>query len=209
MTECLSDETLAAYVDGRVDASERRSVETHLVRCDRCLEQVALLKRVSDDEAAFADLTVPPAVLARARALIAERFGPRTSIVDLVVRIAGSVVEVLRTTGEMLAPDPASAAVRGRRKPGRRALVRKRVGDLDLIIEVESRDGEPVLRILLNRPETGHPVHGVRVDLAGSSDSETRFTEKGLADFGPRRPDRYRVRIEDVGDIDLEIQSGS
>ena len=104
MTECLSDETMAAYVDGRLEAADRSAVETHLVHCHRCLDQVALLKRVINQEGALAGLEVPEAVLARAEALIAERFGRRPALMDLAVRIAGNLVEVLRTTGEVLTP---------------------------------------------------------------------------------------------------------
>jgi len=214
MTECLSDETTAAYVDGRLEEADRRAVETHLVHCDRCLEQVALLKRVMDQEAALAGLEIPDAVLARAEALIAERFGRRPAVMDLAVRIAGSLVDVLRTTGEILTPDPAPVPVRGRRRKGGCARVHKRVENHDLVVEVESRASRPVLRVLLSQAETRLPVHGVRVVLSRASDSETRFTdsetrftERGLADFGPRDPGHYRIGIEDVGDVDIDIES--
>ncbi len=207
MAECISDEMMAAYVDGRLEPAERRSIETHLVGCNRCLEELTLLKQVADQETSLAGVRIPAAVLARAEQLIAERFGRRESIIDLAVRVAGNLVEVLRTTGEALTPELTPVPVRGRRRQGRRALVRKRVEDLDLIVEVESRDGEPVLRVLLGRADTDRPVHGVRIDLSSSSESETRFTENGLADFGPRKPDHYRIRIEDIGDVDLQIET--
>lgn len=33
---CLDAELLAAYIDGRVTAVERREVEAHLARCESC-----------------------------------------------------------------------------------------------------------------------------------------------------------------------------
>lgn len=33
---CLDAELLAAYIDGRVTAAERREVEAHLARCGSC-----------------------------------------------------------------------------------------------------------------------------------------------------------------------------
>lgn len=205
MDGCLSGERLAAYVDGRLDPEEREVVESHVARCDRCLEEVALLMRVVGEEARLADTPVPERVVARAEALIAERCR-RPSILELVVKLKEDLVAVIRTTGEILSGELAQPVpVRGRARPAKRALVRKTVEDTDATVEVESRPGAPVIRVMLESTETHEPRHGVRVDLAGPSETETRFTESGLADFGPREPGCYRIGIEDLGHVDLEI----
>jgi hypothetical protein len=207
MRDCLSDETMAAYVDGRLASDERRSVESHLVRCDRCLQEVALLKRVTDSRESFAGIQIPEHVWARAEALIAERLSRRAPLIDLVARVAKDWVSVVRTTGEILTPDLQPVPARGRSRPGKNIFVRKTAGEADVIIELESKGDRPILRILLTNADTREPLHGVRVDLAGPSGPETRFSERGLADFGPREPGRYRISIEDLGDVALGLET--
>jgi hypothetical protein len=55
---CPSEQTIAAYADQRLIASERYVIERHLSNCDRCLQQVGFLART---DAAWHD--VPAALL--------------------------------------------------------------------------------------------------------------------------------------------------
>lgn len=206
MHDCLSDETVAAYVDDRLKTEDRRAVESHLVECDRCLEQVAFLKQVTDAHARGEEISIPEGVLAGADTLIAERC--RRSVLEAVFGFTRDLVTVLRTTGEVFSgPVTQPMPVRGARHPAKRALVKETVGNLSLVVEVESSTPCPVVRIILTESESQQPVHGTRVNLIGPSGPETRFTEEGLADFGPREPAHYRIEIEGVGDVDLEITS--
>jgi hypothetical protein len=209
MKDCIPDEIIAAYVDGQVNPEERERVESHLVHCDLCIEQLALLKQAVDSSEMFAQLKIPDRILARAEALIAERFGHKASILDVVVRLAEGLVSVVKTTGEVLSPDLAPVPVRGRRDRGRNIFVRTRAGSADVIVEVDSRGADPVLRVLLREAETEALLDGVRVDLAGPEGPESRFAQQGLVDFGPRRPGKYRMEIEDAGGVNLEISTSA
>ena len=42
---CLTDETMAAYVDGNLPGEERVSAEKHLAECFKCRRLVALIIR--------------------------------------------------------------------------------------------------------------------------------------------------------------------
>jgi anti-sigma factor RsiW len=48
---CIESDVLAAYIDGRLDASGRRGVERHLADCDRCDELVTEVGRMQEAEA--------------------------------------------------------------------------------------------------------------------------------------------------------------
>ncbi len=60
------DELLAEYVDGTLGAEGRRSVERHLVTCERCRTEVALAGEARSALASLVEPAVPPGVAAAA-----------------------------------------------------------------------------------------------------------------------------------------------
>ena len=62
---CPDEHQLAAYVDQQLIGSERQRVETHLVKCDSCLQQVGFLIKQSGG----ANGPVPSSLVQRAKAL--------------------------------------------------------------------------------------------------------------------------------------------
>lgn len=59
---CPSAETLAAYLDGKLGASERASVEMHLADCEDCFEQVAAAAAFQSEEAERGVVTQLPRI---------------------------------------------------------------------------------------------------------------------------------------------------
>jgi len=64
---CLDPLDLAAYVDARADQAVRDRVETHLARCQACLDALADVRALLDGPAMLA----PGRVIERAKALVA------------------------------------------------------------------------------------------------------------------------------------------
>ena len=62
---CPDEHQLAAYVDQQLIGPERQRVETHLVKCDACLQQVGFLIKQSGESTR----SVPSSLLRRAKAL--------------------------------------------------------------------------------------------------------------------------------------------
>ncbi|HEV2115546.1 MAG TPA: zf-HC2 domain-containing protein [Terriglobales bacterium] len=69
---CPDEHDLAAYVDQQLIGAERERVESHLAKCDSCLQQVGFLKRHADGVA-----TVPARFLTSAKQL--DTATPRSS----------------------------------------------------------------------------------------------------------------------------------
>lgn len=70
---CPDEQELAAYVNQQLIGAEREHVESHLVKCDSCLQQVGFLIRRAQGAAA-----APPWLLARAKAI--DTAGQNTSV---------------------------------------------------------------------------------------------------------------------------------
>jgi hypothetical protein len=43
---CPDEETLACFIDGLLNKKEQNKLKTHLLKCDRCMEAVALAMRL-------------------------------------------------------------------------------------------------------------------------------------------------------------------
>jgi hypothetical protein len=71
---CPSEQTIAAYADRQLIASERYAIEKHLSNCDRCLQQVGFLART---DAAWHD--VPVALLQTALNRTSRQIAPGSS----------------------------------------------------------------------------------------------------------------------------------
>ena len=70
---CPDEHLLAAYVDQQLIGAERERVESHLAKCDSCLQQVSFLIKESQSSA----LSVPPSLVYRAKKL--ETAGNKTA----------------------------------------------------------------------------------------------------------------------------------
>jgi hypothetical protein len=86
MTERHPDELLASYVDGELEAEERRQVKAHLASCARCTEEVAIAKRAFK---ALSALEEVPAPLGLATPAI-QRAHPQKRMVARLQWAAGS-----------------------------------------------------------------------------------------------------------------------
>lgn len=64
--DCLANEIIADYLEGRLDARRRETVETHLSQCAACLDDVLTARRVFRRRSAECMRAVPPAVTQRA-----------------------------------------------------------------------------------------------------------------------------------------------
>jgi anti-sigma factor RsiW len=103
---CPDAAVLAAYVDAVLLETERADVESHLAACDRCAAAVAAVVRAGAREPA----DVPPALLARARALGRRPATPATlrwvaAAAVLMLAVAVGVVQWRPS----ISPSPAAA----------------------------------------------------------------------------------------------------
>jgi cellulose synthase operon protein C len=80
---CVRAETLAAYLDNRLNPGDRAAVEAHLADCDDCRESAVGSFLAQDDEAAVSETVVPTGG------------GSRRRVWPLLVGLAAAAVVVL------------------------------------------------------------------------------------------------------------------
>ncbi len=86
MTHCPSEETLAAFVDGRLDPEARRKVVEHMASCGECLSNFQTTSEFLASEGSAGNITSGGTV---------TRFSPRVYITAATVLAAAAVVIVL------------------------------------------------------------------------------------------------------------------
>jgi hypothetical protein len=202
--KCLTDEEVTAYVDGVVDATLRQRIEAHLSRCPVCLHTVAELKELVSPDAARTP--VPESVLSRAEGIITAHSHGSVKL-DIVAVLKGGICRILDTTGELLTPRrPLVAPVRsGRRRPSSPRIAKSLSGYLVTIeLNASHDDVKPVLT--LNEEATSAKPDGIRTRLYSSGACETKYTHNGKVTFSSLARGLFRIEIEDVGAVDLEIK---
>lgn len=90
--DCLGEETVAAYVEGHLEASARAGIEEHLAGCSLCRQQVGYLVRAAADP-------TPAAVPANLLAKVENLAKPRLLVMGWNYRWAAAAAMIVLTVG--------------------------------------------------------------------------------------------------------------
>jgi len=82
-TPCPDNATLAAYIDGRLPASEIPRLSSHLVDCERCYESVAAAVRFLHGVRRVEDIDPPLALLPALATAVVMAIGLTASLLLL------------------------------------------------------------------------------------------------------------------------------
>jgi hypothetical protein len=202
---CLTDEEISAYVDGAVDAALRTRIEKHLADCPVCLHNVAELKLLVGQEDLAAAAPSAEALL-RAEALIAE-YAHKAHQFDVLAALRGGVCRVIETTGDMLTPRRLSTVpIRGDRGAGLNPRIAKSLSGYLVTIELSAEGDSLQARLNLMEEATSKRPDGVKARLYSKGACETKYTEGGRTSFRSLGSGTYRIDVEDIGTIGLEVR---
>ena len=207
-TECPGEAALIQYGEGSLTEEQVAGLEDHLSRCDLCLDIVIEYRRLLEVEAEEAGIEVPEAVTRRSMALVPEKPPIVPSPIDVVLKISGGVVRILKRAADitptMLEPVPIRGAEAAQELPGDQGAemvsFSREFGKVIADVEVLSlSEGLFALNVTLSEMATGMRLEGVRVTLTDMEyELESARTRLGM------------VRFEDheVGTYGLEMESG-
>jgi anti-sigma factor RsiW len=206
--KCLTDDEVAAYVDGAVAPGLRKRIEEHLARCSLCLHGVAELKHLVSAERPG---RLPARALARAESVLAGRLrAARPSIapeMEVVIALKNGLLKILETTGELLTPGRLSpVVVRGGNRTAPSPRIAQSLSGYLVTLEAVGSGNEVRPRLAIVSERSAERPDGLKARLRGPDVSETRYARAGKIGFSALRPGAYTIEIEDVGTINLEIQ---
>ena len=205
---CLSDDEVAAYIDGAVERDLRERIEQHLGRCRACLHSVAELKRLV--RAAQALERLPAPAMARAESIVERELAKRGEALaemEVVLALKSGICRILETTGEMLRPGRlAPVTVRGARPSAPSPRIAKSLSGYRVTLELVSAAKGVEPRLAVAEEGSRERPDGIKAKLRGREATETKYTRAGKISFSPVGPGTYRIDIEKLGRIRLEIQ---
>jgi anti-sigma factor RsiW len=202
---CLSDDEVAAYVDGVIPPDLRRKIEEHLDRCSLCLHNVAELKQLVASEAVLAS-SLPASALARAETLIAEEVNAIPQM-DVILALKREACRILETTGRLLLPGRmAPVTVRRAEETSPTPRVAESMSGHLVTLELVAAKGAVEPRIAIVEEASSAAPDGIRAKLYAAGSSETKYSRAGRIRFSSIKPGDYTIDIEDIGRIRLAIQ---
>ncbi len=179
--DCLSEEVLTAYAEGKLDAADRERTEHHLVACRTCRHAIKALIEVRVDVEKEQIMQAPATLTNRAKNLVGRRSLP--SAIEIVLEFVRDAVRVISTTANALsAMEPSAVPARdGQRvspQNGVRASHQFDSFHLDMMVE-HNQDGTWNIEAQLSDVVTRSAVDDVRINLMRGS--------RALASYPPRR----------------------
>jgi len=206
MTEkCLTENEITGYVDGLVTASVRKRIESHLSKCGLCLHNVAELKQLVDLKPGRAAMP-SAAALARVGSIIASHTLTGDSF-DINVILKKGICRILKSTGNLLLPrQPSTVPVRGRKRKALAPRISKTLAGY--LVTVELTPAEDTLKPTLTLVEESSSTRpdGIKTKLYSPDACKTKYSHKGKVDFPPLKAGSFRIEIEEIGTIGLDIK---
>jgi hypothetical protein len=185
--ECIGEETLMDYIEGRLSEKARSKIEQHLSGCDICLEELSVAGKMIRDHCLFdstsAELDSVPEHVTR-RAVESVKAFRDKSLPNKISEFTRSVLSKWQDSLSELLPfqTPAMATVRGSKTVIAEGLVvlRKSFSDLDAEIEIEKKGQDRAsIRVMLSKDDS--PAKLTRVALFKDGREVSSYPLKGSA----------------------------
>ncbi len=196
---CLSEEDFACFIEGQMTRSEDERWRSHLLSCLKCRSELkeyfAIMRTSWEGE----ELGVPQKAIEGAKALVSQETG--STIFEIVIAVGRTALELVRTTGEIIAsqggvPVP---VLRSRKELRRSEEVRvvKNINNLLADVQIERRKSPRVdVTVRLADVYTKRKVEGIRITLMrGERELESLLTQGGKGTFEELQPGHYQILL--------------
>lgn len=212
--KCLTEEDIACLIDAQLAESERSKLFEHTLSCQKCniiLRDHLLLLNALDKNVS---IETPEAVVQAAMDLLSQDVG--TNILKVVLDFKEKVIELVKTTGEVLR-GPQLIPVPVLRSHGEADQFQneiKIIKEFDNIfteLDVDKKKANLCdIEIRLTEKETRKKIQDFRVTLSrNGKEVESSLVEEGKITFKDVKPDKYAVLItqddKKFGIIDISI----
>jgi hypothetical protein len=195
---CLSKAAILAYANECLGKNQLKLVESHLEKCDNCLNSLIVLQK---------SMALPLEVEFDTTAVLAahkEAKKSRADILEIALKVKNDILELINHTGELLSLTPQLGTVRGEGQQTEQSIViRKDLKDKDLSVEItvnkELVENQNNVKVSIMRLSIEEFIRGMDVSLSGKDVSQHGQTnEEGIAEFCCDKKGTYAINIAGV-----------
>lgn len=189
------EEALVCFLEGRLSKEENERIKAHLLSCDNCAEAVALNLGMETAEIK----EVPAELLGRVKDLLDAQNRP--SVLEIVLRFKGKLLEILNTTGDILvgqefipAPVLRSRSIKDFKDE---VTILKDIQGVRVEVKIENKGaGIFNLMVMVKQKQTQKIIKDLRVALLKDDlELESYLTDTGSVTFEHVLLGKYRVEI--------------
>lgn len=199
------EETLACFLEAKLNRAESEKVREHLISCDLCSELVALTLGIKPDE--FREV---PEVLVDS---LRNKFGPKDkeSLLEVVLRARGKIWEIINTTGDIIVGQeliPAPVLRSRQIKDFKDEItVLKDFSDIRVEAKIENKGGKVFdVSICVKNRSTQKAIKDVRISLRKDNlELESCLADKGVVTFEHIALGRYYIEVATLDNKTAEI----
>jgi len=194
------EETLVCFLEGRLSKEENDRIKAHLVSCDNCAEAAVL--NLGMETAEIKD--VPAELLGRVKDLLDSQSRP--SVLEIVLRFKGKLLEILNTTGDILlgqelipAPVLRSRSIKDFKDE---VTILKDIQGVRVEVKIENKGaGIFNLMVMVKQKQTQKIIKDLRVALLKDDlELESYLTDTGSVTFEHVLLGKYKVEISTLED---------
>lgn len=195
------EETIVAFLNGRLSQIDAKRLEDHLIGCQSCVEAVEVQIKLSRGT----DLVnfVPEELKSWAKNLVMAQ---NNAVLEIILKLKGKVWEVLSTNGDILLGQELVPALvlRSRKKENFKdeVTILKDFKDIRVEIKIENRaDGIFDLIVMARDKHTQRAIKDLRFSLIRNElELESYFADSGKITFEHVLLGRYTVEISNLND---------
>ena len=197
--ECLTDEIIACLAEGLLKGDDLKIAESHIAKCPLCMDLFEAQKACVQERQQGAFDYAPAALIKRAQELVPQE--QYCGFLDIALSFKERILEVIKTTGEILPSFNTAFAIRGDQDAHSVSVIREIFNDIQILVEV-SRQADQTFRVVLKSidQQTQVPVDDLRITLFhGEVELESYVALNGRVVFESLLENDYSIRISRMG----------
>lgn len=208
--KCLTDEIIACLAEGLLKGDDLKIAESHITECSFCMELLEAQKACVQERQQGAFNYAPAALIKRAQELVLQE--TYCDFLDIALSFKERILEVIKTTGEILPAFNTAFAIRGDQDDHSVSVIREIFNGIQILVEV-SRQADQTFRVILRsiNQQTQAPVDDLRITLfCGETELESYVALNGRVVFESLLENDYSIRISRmntlVGSVRLSLR---
>lgn len=192
------EEMMACYIEGFLGTQEVEYIKQHLLHCDKCAENFAAHASIEFNQ----NMEVPAGLMDNIKNQVGQE--DKTSVLEILYRIKGSIIELLNTNGAALVEQELIPAPLLRSRQIKdfndEVTILKDFAQMKAEIKIEKK--EPSLlnfSVTIKERLNSRVINDLRVTLLkGDIELESYITDSGKVMFEHLPLGDYSIEISDV-----------